>query len=161
MRLSSSSNKTNSKFRMSCRFVVVNASAKCEAPVVSSESVKTAFVHLDFPLILCQCSISAMLITPRVLNSLRIISESLASLSLLQLTKITFVLFVSAELNNKLSITNRYLYRLNLAKNYLLRCLLYLCLRGLIYHICQNFGIRQFLLGHQSFITYLSFFSGC
>ena len=42
-----------------------------------------------------------MLIKPRVLNSLPFISESLASLSPLQLTNITFVSFVSAELNNK------------------------------------------------------------
>ena len=147
MSLASLSNKINSKFKMSCRFVVVNANAKCEAAVRSSESVKTAFVHLDFPLILSQCSISAMLISPRVLNSLPFISESLALLSPLQLTNITFVSFVSAEMNNKLSVTNQYLYRLNLAKNYLLRCVLYLCPRGLIYHICRNFGVRYFLLG--------------
>ena len=54
---------------MSCRFVAVNANAKCQAAVGSSEFVKTAFVHLDFPLTLSQCSISAMFITPRVLNS--------------------------------------------------------------------------------------------
>ena len=109
MSLASLSNKINSKFKMSCRFVV-NANAKCEAAVGFSESVKTAFVYLDFPLILSQCSISAMLITPRVLNSLPFISESLASLSLLQLTNITFLSFVSAELNNKLSLMNRFLY---------------------------------------------------
>ena len=110
------SNKINSKFKTSFRFVVVNANAKCEATLGSSESVKIAFVHLDFPLILSQCSISAMLIIPRVLISLPFISESLASLSPLKLTNITFVSFVSDELNNKLSMTNRYLYRLNLAK---------------------------------------------
>ena len=101
---------------MSCTFVVVNANAKCEAAVESSESVKTAFVRLDFPLTLSQCSISARLITPRALNSLPFISDSLASFNLLRLTKIMFVSFVSAELSNKLSMTNRYLYRLNLAK---------------------------------------------
>ena len=84
---------------MSCKFVVVNANAKCEAAVESSKSVKTAFDHLDFHLILSQSSISAMLSTPRVLNSLPFSSESLASLSPLQLTNITFVSFVSAELN--------------------------------------------------------------
>ena len=110
------SDKINSKFRTSFRFVVVNANAKCEATIGSSESVKTALVHLGFPLILSQCSISAMLIIPRVLISLPFISESLASLSPLKLTNITFVLFVSVELNKKLSMTNRYLYGLNLAK---------------------------------------------
>ena len=50
------------------------------------------------------------------LSSLPFTSDSLASFSPLQLTKIAFVLFVSADLNNKLSIANRYLYRLHLAK---------------------------------------------
>ena len=105
----SSSSKENSKFKISCKFVVVNANAKCEAAVRSSESVNTEFFHLDFPLTLSQCSVSARLITARVLNSLPFISDSLASFSPLQLTKITFVLFVSAELNNKLSLKSRYL----------------------------------------------------
>ena len=73
---------------MSCKFVVVNANAKCEAAVESSESVKTAFDHLDFHLILSQSSISAMLSTPRVLNSLPFSSESLASLSPLRLYRL-------------------------------------------------------------------------
>ena len=74
MSLDPSSNKINSKFKTSCRFAVVNANAKFETAVASSESVKTAFVHLDFPLILSQCSISAMLITPIVLNRLLFMS---------------------------------------------------------------------------------------
>ena len=116
MSLASSSNKINSKIEMSCRFVVVNANAKCEAAVGSSESVMTVFVHLDFPSTLSQCSISARLITLRVLNRLLFISDPLASFNPLQSTKITFVSFVSVEVNNKLPMTNRYLYRLNQAK---------------------------------------------
>ena len=116
MSLDSLSNKINSKIEMSCRFVVVNANAKCEAAVGSSESVMTVFVHLDFPSTLSQCSISARLITLRVLNRLLFISDPLASFNPLQSTKITFVSFVSAEVNNKLPMTNRYLYRLNQAK---------------------------------------------
>ena len=110
------SNKINSKFKILCRFVVVKANAKCEAATGFSESVKTAFAHLDAPLMISQCFISAMLTTPRVLYSLPFIDDSLASFSPLQLTKITFALFINAELNNKLSITNRYLYRLYLDK---------------------------------------------
>ena len=116
MSLASSSNKINSKIEMSCRFVVVNTNAKCEAAVGSSESVMTVFAHLDFSLTLSQCSISVRLITLRVLNSLLFISDPLASFNPLQSTKITFVSFVSAEVNNKLSMTNRCLYRLNQAK---------------------------------------------
>ena len=101
---------------MSCRFVVVNRNVKCEAAVVSSESVMTVFVHLDFPLTLSQCSISVRLITLRVLNSLLFISDPLASFNPLQFTKITLVSFVSAEVNNELSMANRCLYCLNLAK---------------------------------------------
>ena len=147
MSLASSSSKINSKFKMSCRPVVVNANAKCEAAVGSSESVKTAFVHLDFPLILSQCYMPAMLITPRILYSLPFISESLASLNSLQLTDITFVSFVSTDLNNKLSVTNQYLYCLNLAKKLFTSLSLIFMSKGLIYHICQNFGVSQFLLG--------------
>ena len=116
MSFASSSSKGTSKFKISCKFVVVNANAKCEAAVGSSESVNKAFVHLDFLLTLSQCSISTRLITPRVLNYLPFISNSLASFSPLQLTKITFVSFVGAEQNNRLYITIRYLYCLNLAK---------------------------------------------
>ena len=70
MSLALSFNKINSKFKTSCGFAVVNANAKGKAPVQSLESVKTAFVHLGFPLTLSQCSISARLITPWVLNRL-------------------------------------------------------------------------------------------
>ena len=89
---------------------------KCEATTGFSESVKTMFAPLDFPLMISQCFISTMLTTPRVLIGLPFINDSLASFSPLQLTKITFVLFVNAEPNTKLSITNQYLYRLYLDK---------------------------------------------
>ena len=89
----------------------------------------------------------AMLITPRILYSLPFISESLASLNSLQLTNITFVSFVSTDLNNKLSVTNQYLYCLNLAKKLFTSLSLIFMSKGLIYHICQNFGVSQFLLG--------------
>ena len=108
--LFSSSSNINSKFKRSFRFVVVKANAKCVATIGFSESVKTAFVHLDFPFILSQNSISVRFITPIVLNSLPFIRDSLTSLSPLQLTNITFVSFISAEMNSKLSIMNRYLY---------------------------------------------------
>ena len=108
--LASFSNRIHSKFMRSFKFVVVNANAKCVATVGFLESVNKAFAHLDFPLILSQNSISVRFITPRVLNSLPFIRDSLASLSQLQLTNITFASFVSAELNSKLSIMNRHLY---------------------------------------------------
>ena len=108
--LASSSNRINSKFKRSFKFVVVNANAKCIATVGFSESVNTAFVHLDFTLVLSQNSISVRFITPRISNSLPFIRDSEASLSPLELTNIAFVSFVSAELNSKLSIMDRYLY---------------------------------------------------
>ena len=111
MSFASLSNKINSKFKILCRW-----NAKCEAATGFSESVKTVFALLYFPLMISQCFISAMLTTPRVLNSLPFINDSLASFSRLQLTKITFVVFVNADLNNKLSVTNQYLYRLYLYK---------------------------------------------
>ena len=110
MGLASSSNRINSKFKRSFKFVVVNANAKCVAAIGFSESVNTAFAYLDFPLILSQNSISGRFIKPRVLNSLQFIRDSSASLSPLQLTNITFVSFVSAELDSKLSIMNQYFY---------------------------------------------------
>ena len=79
MGLASSSNRINSKFKRSFKFTVVNA--KCVDTVRISESVNTAFVHLDFldfPLILSQNSILVRFITPRVLNSLPFIGDSLA-----------------------------------------------------------------------------------
>ena len=90
--------------------MVVNANAKYIATVGFSESVNTAFVHLDFTLILSQNSISVRFITPRISNSLPFIRDSEASLSPLQLANIAFVSFVSAELNSKLSIMDRYLH---------------------------------------------------
>ena len=116
MRFASSSYKINSKFKISGMFAVVKANSKCEAATGFTEYVKTAFAHLDFPLIIFQCSISTMITMPKVLNSLPFISDSLASFNPLKLTKITLVLFVNAELNNKLSIANPYLYRLYLSK---------------------------------------------
>ena len=88
-----------------------------------------------------------MLIKPRVLNSLPFISESLASLSPLQLTNITFVSFVSAELNNKLSITNRYSYRLNLAKKLFTSLTLTFMSTGLNLSSLSKFWSPPILLG--------------
>ena len=149
MNFSSSSNKINSKFIISCSFVAVKANAKCEAATGFSESVKTAFTHLDFPLMISQCFFSAMLTTTRALNILLFISDSLVSFCPLQLNKITFVLFVNDELNNKLSITNQYLYRLYLDKKvFTSLSFMLISTGGLTYHIYQNFEAHQFLF-HQ------------
>ena len=43
-----SSNKLNSKFKISCKFVVVEPTTKCEAAIGCSEFVKMAFNPLDF-----------------------------------------------------------------------------------------------------------------
>ena len=144
MSFASSSNKINSEFKISWSFVI-KANAKCEAVTWFSKPVKTAFAHLDFPLMISQCFISAMLTTLRVLNSLPFINDSLASFSLLQLTKIMFVMFVNAELKNKLSITNQYLYRLYLDEKVFTLLSFMLILQGLTYHISRNFEARQFL----------------
>ena len=134
MSFASSSNKINSEFKISWSFVI-KANAKCEAVTRFSKPVKTAFAHLDFPLMISQCFISAMLTTLRVLNSLPFINDSLASFSPLQLTKIMFVMFVNAELKNKLSITNQYLYRLYLDEKVFTLLSFMLILQGLTYHI--------------------------
>ena len=46
--LASSSNRINSKFKRSFKFVIVNANAKCVATVGFSKSVNIAFVHLIY-----------------------------------------------------------------------------------------------------------------
>ena len=68
------------------------------------------FIHLDSPFIFAQSLISLMLITPRLLYSFPFIKESLASLSPLQIKKITFVSCTTDEIINKLSIIKQYLY---------------------------------------------------
>ena len=70
--------------------MVSNTNAKCFASVESSELLNM-FIHLDSPFSFVQSFISLILITPIVLYSFPFIKESLASLSQLQIKKITFV----------------------------------------------------------------------
>ena len=92
----------DSKFKTSCKFVMVKPNAKCEAAIGCSESVKVVFTHLDFPSTFSQCTILFKFMTPIDLNNLTFIRAFLASFRPLQLTKITFVSFANDELNNKL-----------------------------------------------------------
>ena len=67
------------------------------------------FIHLESPFSFDQSFISLMLITPILLYSFPSIKESLASLSPLQIKKITFVSYRTDEQINRLSTIKRYL----------------------------------------------------
>ena len=67
------------------------------------------FIHLDSPFSFVQSFSSLKLITPILLYRSPFIKESLASLSPLQITKITFVSCTTDELINRLSTIKQYL----------------------------------------------------
>ena len=67
------------------------------------------FIHLDSPFSFVQSFNSLKLITPILLYRFPFIKESLASLSPLQIKKITFVSCTTDELINRLSTIKQYL----------------------------------------------------
>ena len=93
------------------RFTVSNANARGFASAGFSELLNMMFIHLDSPFILVQSLISLMLIAGRLLYCFPFIKESLASLSPLQIKRITFVFCTADKLINKPSIIKQYLYR--------------------------------------------------
>ena len=91
--------------------MVSNVNAKCFASVRFSESLNIMFIDLDSPFSFVQFLILLILITPILLYSFLFIKESLASLSPLQIKKITFVSCTTNELINKLSTIMQHLWR--------------------------------------------------
>ena len=88
--------------------MVSNTNAKCFGSVKSSE-LSNMFIHLDSPFSFVQSFISLILITPILLYNFPFIKKSLASLSPLEIKKITFVSCTANNLINKLSTLKQYL----------------------------------------------------
>ena len=132
--------------------MVSNVNAKCFASVRFSESLNIMFIHLDSPFSFVQFLILLILITPILLYSFLFIKESLASLSPLQIKKITFVSCTTNEQINKLSIIKQYLYRwVPYLDNFPCISLSWILISmGLFFQIRYNFEGQQFKF-HQLF----------
>ena len=153
-----SSNKLYSKFKRSCKFVVINPKVKWLLDIgSSSELLNGTLTYFFLPFNLSQLSIWLMFTMPSVFMLFPFTMVSFASVKPLQLTNITFVSFVKEELNNKLFIIKRYLLCVNLERKVLILLSFMLISTDSIFRICRRF-VSQRLLLHLLFSLHFFFY---